>query len=175
MTEIPGAAMHVTQPPPQLPENGGGVSRGALRNRLVGTLGFAAGVAVVIHSSSVGVGAWRSPGPGMWPAVVGVLLCIVSVAVALQRVETLPEQRFRVESFKVLPGVVSLFVFVWAFSVAGLMLPAFALLVLWMRGLGRVAWLTTLVLAAVTTLVLQYLFVSVLGVPFPDDLLLGGG
>jgi putative tricarboxylic transport membrane protein len=171
MTEVPDVPMQST-PPTETPVGDPRGAGTAIRNRLVGAIGLAIGVAVILHGTDVGVGEWQAPGPGMWPVVVGLLLCVVSVAAALQRAETLAEQRFRVESFKVLPGVTSLYIFVWAFSVAGLILPAFLLLVLWLRVLGRIQWLTTLVVAAVTTLALQYLFVSVLGVPFPDDLLL---
>lgn len=170
MTDSPARSTEAQEAPPA----DEAMSGARARSLVVGLVGLAVGVAVVVHGRSIGMGEWRSPGPGTWPVVVGVLLCVVSVAVMLRPIEVLPEQRFNPQSVRVLPGMISLYVFVWAFSVAGLVVPGFLLLVLWLRGLGRVGWLTTLVVSAVTTLVLQYLFVSMLGVPFPDDLILGG-
>jgi putative tricarboxylic transport membrane protein len=47
-------------------------------------------------------------------------------------------------------------------------------LLMWMRLRGMVSWLTSVITSAGATAACHVLFVILLGVPFPPDLLLGG-
>lgn len=144
------------------------------RNRIVGLCGLVSGIAVTVHGAAIGFGDLKSPGPGLWPAIVGAALTVVSVLALVPRAETLPEEAFTPASLKVLPAAVSLALFVVAFELVGLVIPGFLLLLGWMRGLGRRPWLGSVIIAAATVVVLQYLFVGLLSVPLPDDLIFGG-
>lgn len=141
------------------------------RNRIVGATGLLVGLAVAAHALSLSTGSWKAPGPGMWPLVVGVILGAASLATMVPRVETTQEEHFTAGSRAVFPALLSLVVFIWAFNIIGFSITGFALALFWLKFLGRGAWLPSIIMAAVGTLIFQLLFVGVLGVLFPDDLL----
>ncbi|WP_199435417.1 tripartite tricarboxylate transporter TctB family protein [Qaidamihabitans albus] len=143
-------------------------------NRLVGVVCLLSGAAVILHSTALSLGSWAEPGPGMWPLVIGVALVVASVATLTRRLEDTEQERFCPRSLLVVPALLSLYVFIWAFSLFGLTLPGFLLAFFWLNVLGRQGRWISVALAAVATAVFYVLFVPVLGVPFPADILLGG-
>ncbi|WP_146771073.1 tripartite tricarboxylate transporter TctB family protein [Prauserella muralis] len=144
------------------------------RNRLVGVVCLLSGMAVILHSLALALGSWAEPGPGMWPLVIGVALVVASVATLTRRLDDTEQERFCPRSLLVVPALLSLYVFIWAFSLLGLTVPGFLLALFWLKVLGHQGWWMSVTLAALATAVFYVLFVPVLGVPFPADLLLGG-
>lgn len=141
------------------------------RNRFVGATMLLVGLVVIIQAVSLSVGSWKEPGPGMWPLVIGMLIVAVSMVALGQRLEASEDEEFTSKSLMVFPALLSLFVFIWAFSVFGFILSGFTLAMFWLKLIGRGGWLTSMSISAVATAAFHYLFVSVLGVPFPDDVI----
>ncbi|MQA08226.1 MAG: hypothetical protein GEU98_06665 [Pseudonocardiaceae bacterium] len=144
------------------------------KNRFAGLIFLLAGLAVILHAFALSIGSWQEPGPGMWPLVIGVALVLASVAVLSQRIDAAEGEEFTPRSLLAVPAMLSLYVFVWAFSLLGSTVPGFLLALFWLKVLGRRSWPISIVVSVVATAVFYVLFVLALGVPFPDDVLLGG-
>lgn len=139
---------------------------------------FLLGVAGIFGALRLGLGVPSRPGPGLWPLLVSALLALVAGALLFARPpETSGERKARGEpgarNHPVLAGVLSVTAFIVLFTLTGLLLPAFLLLTFWLKWLARERWRLVLPVALVGAVLTQFLFGRVLGVPFPDDLLLG--
>jgi putative tricarboxylic transport membrane protein len=69
-------------------------------------------------------------------------------------------------------GVASVAVFIVAFQQVGFILPAFLLLIVWMKVLGNESWPWVLVLSTLLSAGLYFCFAVLLAVPFPRDIVL---
>lgn len=145
------------------------------RRRAVATWGKVAlllgGAGVVVNSVLLGLGSLGAPGAGLWPAIAGAGLVLASIYLLLT------DRRSEVEgltsnTWKVPVALLSLVAFGIALAYLGLILPVFALMVIWLRVLGNEPWGLAVGLAASTAIVLHLLFVTGLEVPFPPDFLL---
>lgn len=137
--------------------------------RLVPLLLVAAGVSAVIGSWQLSLGELNSPGPGLWPFIVSVAVTIAAVALVLFPDAAVPESWTR-RTAAIAGGVGSLCVFVVLFEAIGFLVPAFLVLLLWLRVFGREPWRWTVPLALGGAVVLHVVFAGLLGVPFPDDI-----
>lgn len=137
--------------------------------RLVTLLLVAAGVSAVIGSWQLSLGELNSPGPGLWPFIVSVAVTIAAVALVLFPDAAVPESWTR-RTAAIAGGVGSLCVFVVLFEAIGFLVPAFLMLLLWLRVFGREPWRWTVPLALGGAVVLHVVFAGLLGVPFPDDI-----
>ncbi len=116
------------------------------------------------------------PGPGLWPFLVsGVMVASSVVVLFTDRSENYERFTGRIKVIGL--GLASLVVFIVAFAFLGFILPGFLTLAFWLRYLGGESWRTTLLLSVLFTAVFYVLFVLLLGVPFPDDVvsILWGG
>jgi putative tricarboxylic transport membrane protein len=168
-------ALHTDQPTSGLREEvpmeqSRGV-RGQL-HRIGPLLVLAVGVAALAGAAGLSLGSLTAPGPGLWPFVVALLL--TGTALVLVVVDD-PEdyEPFTRGSARIAGGLAGLAVFVAAFEVIGFLLPAFLMLLLWLRVFGREPWRWAVGLALAGSLGLYLLFDSVLGVRFPDDVVAG--
>jgi putative tricarboxylic transport membrane protein len=145
--------------------------RGQL-HRIGPLLVLAVGVAALAGAAGLSLGSFTAPGPGLWPFVVALLL--TGTALVLVVVDD-PEdyEPFTRGSARIAGGLAGLAVFVAAFEVIGFLLPAFLMLLLWLRVFGREPWRWAVGLALAGSLGLYLLFDSVLGVRFPDDVVAG--
>jgi len=141
-------------------------------HRIGPLLVLAVGVGAIIGSIALSLGALTAPGPGLWPFLVALLL--TGTALVLVVVDD-PEdyEPFTRGSARIAGGLAGLAVFVAAFEVIGFLLPAFLMLLLWLRVFGREPWRWAVGLALAGSLGLYLLFDSVLGVRFPDDVVAG--
>lgn len=115
------------------------------------------------------VGSLTEPGPGLWPTLVAVLLAVTTLCgVALNTADGI--EYFGRDTWRVGVGVVALGIFIVLFDRLGLILPGIVLTVFWLRVLARESWRLSGAVALGATLGCYLLFVSVLGVVFPDDL-----
>ena len=129
---------------------------------------LAVSVFFVASAYQLSLGSLTEPRPGLWPFLVGLVMAASSVALFFtddredyQRVTG----RFRFIIF----GLLSLAAFIVAFAFLGFILPGFLTFVFWLRFLGEEPWGRALGLAALFTALFYILFVLLLGVPFPDD------
>lgn len=150
----------------------GGDVRAAANRIAVGGIPLALGIAALALSLRLELGSLSEPGPGLWPLVVSTVLIVGSLGV-LRTANGSAEPLTR-QAVPILAALAALGVFVAAFSVVGFTVPAFALLVFWLRWISREGWTVTLAVACGATAALYVLFAVVLGVPFPADLLVAG-
>lgn len=132
------------------------------------------GVWAMLQARDLSLGELSAPGPGLWPFIVAGLLALTA-AVLLVVDDPDDYEPFTRGALGIVAGLVSLGVFILLFQEIGFVVPAFLMLVLWLRLFAREPWRWTLPLAVVGAVGFQLLFVEVLGVPFPDDVLLGAG
>ena len=148
-----------------------------------------AGVTAVF-SYKLGLGSFREPGPGLWPMLISLGLLVTATA-SLFAPE--PDEEVMLDDddqeyatadgdgeavvarsrgvIDLAVAVSSLLVFVVAFNWLGMVLPTFALLLLWLRFLGRESWLQATVVALSITAGIWLIFVRVLALPLPTDIL----
>jgi putative tricarboxylic transport membrane protein len=132
----------------------------------------ALGVGALVGGLGLSLGSLTAPGPGLWPFVVALLL--TGTALVLVVVDDPADyEPFTRGSARVSGGLTGLAVFVAAFELVGFLLPAFLMLLLWLRVFGREAWRWALGLAVAGSVGLYLLFDTVLGVRFPDDVVAG--
>ncbi len=144
--------------------------------RLAPLVLLALGVAALLTARGMGLGQLTAPGPGLWPFIVAVLLTLTA-AVLLFLDPAEDYEPWTAGTVRILVGLVGLAVFILLFETIGFVIPAFVLLTLWLRFFGEESWRMALVLAATGSLVLYLVFVTALGVPFPEgpiDRLIGG-
>lgn len=111
------------------------------------------------------------PGPGLWPVVVSAAVVALSSLAMLSDRAGEGATPFTPRVRHVAAAVAVTAVFVWAFTWFGLVLPALAFLIVWLRWFGKESWRTTLVVAVLTTIAFYVLFVTLLAVPLPLDVL----
>lgn len=160
--------------PPSAPAPGG-PARSQLR-RIAPLLLLALGVAALLTARGMGLGEFTAPGPGLWPAIVaGLLAATAGALLFLDPAEDY--EPWTAGTARIVAGLAGLALFVLMFEIIGFVVPAFLLLAAWLRFFGAESWRMSLVLAVAGSLVLYLLFVTALGVPFPDgpvDRLIGG-
>ena len=146
--------------------------RHAGRYRLVPLVLLAIGVAAVIGSWRLTLGELNNPGPGLWPFVVSIAATIA--AAILTVVPDLEAyEKWTRRTTMLAGGVLSLVVFILLFEAIGFVVPSVLLLLLWLRAFGEESWRLALVLAVGGTAVFYLGFAVLLGVPFPDDIVVG--
>lgn len=131
---------------------------------------MAVGIAGAVGSVRLSPGSLTSPGPGFWPLVVSVAVTACSAVLLVTGQGAAGQERFGRRAVATLAGLASLAVFILLFQVVGFILPGAALLVFWLRWLGGESWRLTLPVALLIPVGLHLLFVELLGVPFPPDL-----
>lgn len=126
------------------------------------------GAAALVGAVGLSLGELTAPGPGMWPFIVALLLTgSASILVAVDDPDDY--EAWTLGSVRIAGGVAGLGVFVVAFDAIGFLIPAFLFLLLWLRIFGRETWWWSLGLAVAGSAGFYVLFDLVLGVPFPDD------
>lgn len=147
-------------------------------HRIGGVVALAVGVFFIVNAYqlSFSLPTQAGPGPGVWLSLVsGVMVASSVVVVLTDHGEDYERFTGRVKVIGL--GLASLVVFIVAFAYLGFILPGFLTLAFWLRYLGGESWRTTLLLSVLFTAIFYVLFVPLLGVPFPDDVvsILWGG
>lgn len=142
------------------------------RYRLVPVVLLVTGIAAVIGSWRLGLGELTNPGPGLWPLVVSMAVTITAGILTVIP-DTEAYEKWTRRTTLLAGGVLSLVVFILLFTAIGFIVPAFLLLLLWLRVFGEESWRLALTLALGGTAVFYVGFAVLLGVPFPDDVVVG--
>ena len=144
--------------------------------RLGSIVALAVSVFFVASAYQLSLGSLTEPRPGLWPFLVGLAMAASSVALLFTD-DREDYQRFTGRFRFIIFGLLSLAAFIVAFAFLGFILPGFLTFVFWLRFLGEEPWGRALGLAALFTALFYILFVLLLRVPFPDDVvaMLWGG
>ncbi|ASR34762.1 hypothetical protein BAY61_06965 [Prauserella marina] len=137
------------------------------QNVIAATVPLVAGVLAAIAAWRLGLGDLSDPGPGLWPLVVSVAMVVVAAVLVIKSSPTGAEERFNRDSVIVVVGVLSLLGYAALFEQVGFEIPTIALLVLWLKVLGRESWLVTVVVSVVASAAIYLLFITGLEVPLP--------
>ncbi|MBK1786765.1 tripartite tricarboxylate transporter TctB family protein [Prauserella cavernicola] len=137
------------------------------QNVIAASVLFVVGAGAALLSWQLGIGDLADPGPGMWPLIVSVAMAVIAVVLVVRSAPTGEEERFGRESLVVAAGVVSLLGYVFLFERVGFEIPTVALLVLWLKLLGRESWLMTAIVSLSATTAIYLLFITGLGVSLP--------
>ncbi|MDJ0420078.1 tripartite tricarboxylate transporter TctB family protein [Rhodococcus opacus] len=139
--------------------------RAVEKSRLTPAVLTVLGVLATIESVRLGLGDLTEPGPGAWPLLTSVGVLVTSAWLFITGVERC-EKAMLSDLARVATAIASVAFFVVMLPLVGMPVPAFVLLVVWLRLFGE-SWRLTLVTAALGVVALQIVFVELLGVPFP--------
>jgi putative tricarboxylic transport membrane protein len=129
------------------------------------------GVTAAIGSWQLSLGDLASPKPGLWPFIVSMAV-VVTAAIMVAAPDASPRESWTVRTAGIAGGAASLGLFIVLFETVGFLIPATLMLAFWLKVFGREPWLLTAPLAVAGAAVFYIIFAELLGVPFPDDIVL---
>ncbi|MDP9889994.1 tripartite tricarboxylate transporter TctB family protein [Pseudarthrobacter enclensis] len=127
------------------------------------------GVAAMIGAYQLSLGQLNQPGAGLWPFIVGAFLTLTAAVLFFVQDPSECEQWNR-RALGIVAGLASLGLFIVLFQMIGFLIPAFLMLALWLKTFGEEPWRLAVPLAVAGAVVMHFLFVVALGVPFPKDI-----
>ena len=131
------------------------------------------GIAAMLGARGLSLGQLDAPGPGLWPFIVAGLLTLTAF-VLLFIDDPADYEPWTRGTAGIGLGLISLGVFIVLFEQIGFLIPAVLMLLIWLRLFAREPWRWAVPLAVVGAVAFHLVFVEALGVPFPDDIVLGG-
>lgn len=140
---------------------------GPLANLAAAIVVVLLGIGALVLALSMGMGTPANPEPGMWPAILSVVLIIFGLVLGLVGRQGHSAEKFTSSSLQVVAGCLTLFGFVAAISAIGFEIPALLLTFVWLRFLGKETWKSSTILSIVIVLAFYLIFVLALGVPIP--------
>lgn len=117
------------------------------------------------------LGRLTNPGPGLWPFIVSAFIVLASLILLVTDRDREDYERFTARTRYVGLGIVSIGLFIVLFKQIGFIIPGFLTLVFWLRFLGKESWRMTLIVSVLVTIGFYLLFVTLLGIPLPEDIL----
>ena len=140
---------------------------GPLTNLIVAVAVVALGAAAVLGSLSLGAGSARTPGSGLWPLLISVVLLVLGLGLVATARRTSDAERFSRSTWLVVAGLATMIGFVAVFGTIGFEIPAAVLTFVWLRFLGGETWRSSIVTTVAVVAAFYVLFVAVLSVPIP--------
>ncbi|MGY2127026.1 tripartite tricarboxylate transporter TctB family protein [Blastococcus sp. SYSU DS0617] len=131
------------------------------------------GIAAMLQARDLSLGQLDAPGPGLWPFIVAGLLTLTAL-ILLFIDDPADYEPWTRGTAGIALGLISLGVFIVLFQQIGFLVPAVLMLLIWLRLFAREPWRWAVPLAVIGAVVFHLVFVEALGVPFPDDIVLGG-
>lgn len=129
------------------------------------------GLYALYTAYGLSLGELSSPGPGLWPFLVA--LVVVGTAAALLLIDDPADyESWTRGTASIVGGLVSLGIFILLFQAIGFLLPAVLMLLLWLRLFAQEPWKWAVPLAVGGAVGLHLIFVEALGVPFPEGVLI---
>jgi putative tricarboxylic transport membrane protein len=131
------------------------------------------GIAAMLQARDLSLGELSAPGPGLWPFICAGLLTLTAF-VLLFIDDPADYEPWTRGTLGIGLGLLSLGVFIVLFEQIGFLIPAVLMLLVWLRLFAREPWKWAVPLAVLGAVAFHLVFVEALGVPFPDDIVLGG-
>lgn len=144
-----------------------GEEYGRRLNLIVSAILTVIGVVAAIMAWQLGLGSPDEPGPGLWPLIVSVAMVVLAVIQLVRPSSIEGAERFTTEIRVVAIGAVSLVAYTALFEQVGFEMPTLALLVLWMKVLGRESWVSTIATSIGGVIAFYLIFITALGVSLP--------
>ena len=154
--------LDATEPPEDGPPPGGPVLASA-----AGVIPILIGLVTLWFARDLGLGSLTDPGPGLWPAIVSVLLVGTGAWITYGARTAADTEAFTRETRAVAIGAASLAVYAYLFELIGFEIPTVLLLAVWLKFLGHEGWPMTAVVSVLSTVAAYLLFITGLGVPLP--------
>ena len=129
------------------------------------------GVYACVEAYGMSLGELTAPGPGLWPFMVALLITGTS-AILLVIDDPDDYEPWTRGTATIVGGLVSLGLFIVLFQLIGFLVPAVLMLLLWLKLFAEEPWKWAVPLAFGGAVALYLVFVTALGVPFPDGSLL---
>lgn len=146
--------------------------RGGIRGRLPSVALVGLGLAALYEASSLPFGTARQPDSGFYPILVCIALIVFGVVAAAEGMPSSPDEKptDAGAQARVWLVIVALAAYAWAVAPIGFILCTAALLVLLLRGIGRVRWSASMVAGVLASVACYSLFTR-LGLPLPAGVL----
>ena len=146
--------------------------RGRIRERLPAAALVGLGLAALYEASSLPFGTVRQPDSGFYPTLVSLALIVFSAVALAEATPASPhaEAADARAQTRVWAVVASLAAYAWAITSVGFLVCTVALLVVLLRGIGRMSWPASAA-AAVLASVACYALFTRLGLPLPAGVL----
>lgn len=146
--------------------------RGGIRGRLPAVALIGLGLAALYEASSLPFGTVRQPDSGFYPILVSIALVVFGAVAAAEATPSSPNETPAVAGAqaRVWLAIFALAAYAWAVAPIGFILCTAALLVLLLRGIGRVRWSASMAAAMLASVACYSLFTK-LGMPLPAGLL----
>jgi putative tricarboxylic transport membrane protein len=126
------------------------------------------GLLIILGTRNLRTGSFSSPGPGLFPLCIGMLLVLFSgTSFFVSNPEKLPKLSWALMPRPVLYVIGILFVYRFSLPVLGYSLSTLFLFIFLLKIVGGQRWLPTLVWSVVITAASALLFIQGLGVLFP--------
>ncbi len=132
---------------------------------------------VAAESYRLGLGSWRTPGPGTFPFIAAILLGSVSLFTNVKTLRKMPPQNLKAPSkeqanWRNVPWVlVAMITYVFLLSRAGFLLSTFALILFFLRVIAPQRWFSAILIAVAIALGSHIVFNIVLDAQFPKGIL----
>ena len=137
------------------------------QNQVVSAVLIAAGAGAGVLAWRLDIGTAEKPGPGMWPLIVSIAMVVLAAVQLVRPTEGGDEERFTADAWIVAVGVVTLVAYAVLFERVGFEIPTAALLVVWLKVLGRESWLSTIAVSVGGVVALYLVFITALSVSLP--------
>jgi putative tricarboxylic transport membrane protein len=131
------------------------------------------GLFAMLQARDLSLGELSAPGPGLWPFICASLLSLTAL-VLLVVDDPADYEPWTRGTAGIALGLLSLGIFIVLFQEIGFLIPAVLMLLVWLRLFAQEPWRWAVPLAVLGAVAFQLVFVEGLGVPFPDDIVLGG-
>lgn len=142
-------------------------------DRLSSAVVLALGLYLVYEALNLKFGTFRRPGPGFYPTVLALLLAGTSGTVffrSLRSRDGLLPVSFGARTVDIGITIGAIIAYAAVLEAGGFLLCTFALVLLLLVGIGKVAWLRATVVALVGTVGFYVIFTQ-LGIPLPKGIL----
>ena len=130
-------------------------------------------IVFVSLAMKMGIGSLRDPGAGFWPLIICLVIIVLASLAGLQNVKLKIRANFDLRAMrKPILAISSITVYIFLLENLGYMLPTPLLVLFWLRVIGAESWRISIVLSILLAAFFYFVFSTLLGVPFPPDILL---
>lgn len=124
-------------------------------------------------ASQMGIGSLRDPGAGFWPLTICLTILVLSFVAGIQSFIAKVRVAFNREEMRnPMLAIISIFLYALTIGYVGYLLPTMALMLFWLRVIGRESWKLSALMGIFITTLFYLVFSFLLGVPFPTEILM---